>query len=199
MPRTPAVDVEVEGGAEALDGGDGAGVRIGEAGGASGGAQPDEDGAEEDGEDSREQRAILSEREAESPGHGQGPLPIAGRGQDGGDEVRAEVDHAAAATRRTHRAALARERDQAIEPAAGAADADETVSELAAGEVAPELGLDVARQTEAMRAALARFFEHRFEVGGDDLMEDRGLGGAAAIGGRPRHPRVAAMRRWPGA
>ena len=186
--------------AEALGDGARTGVAAADAGAARAAAMVREHDAHERAEDRGGEPRIPEQPEAQVTRQRQRPLPVARRRrQDMVDEVRGGLGHAPAVARGAQPARLTRPRHQQLEPARRAANAREAALEPAAVEVAPERGLDVAREPEAVRRAGARLGEHGLEVCGDDRVERRGLGPARPVAGRQRRdaaPGVRSKRWW---
>lgn len=145
------MDVEVERGAEALDDSHAAGfedaaypIRP------RAPAQPSRDDADESAEHDAGECGVEGHAESKTERNGQHPLPHRDLGHDVITEMRGEVAHAAAETRRTEAAALARKRDEAVLSAAIAGDPNESMGQNAA----PEERLDLVDH-EARQAASA--------------------------------------------
>ena len=88
-----------------------------------------------------------------------------------------------ARTRRTDAARFTGKRDDDLVATRLAQDAAKTVGKDAATQVRRELALDVARQPAAVRVSVAHLREHRLRVLGDELVQNRALGGPAAVAG----------------
>jgi len=165
------VDVEVEGAAEALDGSDAAGPRLGRPQPPRGPPLPGEDGAGEHVEQTRGEGRVTGGEEADPPRQREDPLPHRRRRQHVPDQVVGPVLHASGGAGGAH-VRLARERDQPLETAVGTADPGEAASQDAAVEVGAQLALDEGRQTAPMLAALAGAGEERFELVAYNLVQD---------------------------
>ena len=137
------VEVGIEGGAEAVQEGDGAqlGVRPGAGAGA---AERGADGAEQDAEHGAGERGVAGQEGAQALRHGEHPLADGHWGQDVVGQVGGDLDHAAGVAGGTDAATLAGEGDQALGRAGVAADAGKTVRENAAAQVGAEVVLDPA-------------------------------------------------------
>ena len=139
------VDVQVQRVAEALHEGDGSAMPARDRPLLPGAApQRREDAAHEDVEHVAHERRVVGKPVAERKGQREHPLPHRHLGQHAIDEMRSGVGHAAPAARRAEAAALAREGDDAIEPAAVAVHADETMREDPAAQEGAELTRDDA-------------------------------------------------------
>ena len=127
----------------------------------------------------------------------QDPLTHRHIGKDVIDQMRRSLRHASAATPRTEPAALAREGDQSIQPAAGTPKAGEAASQTAAPQEVTKLLLDKLRKPLAIPQRRGLGVEG-LEVVPDDPVQDGG-GIARFIGGRwLRHaPWRGALRATP--
>lgn len=122
------VEVGVEGGAEAVEEGDGAELGIGLGAGAAA-AQGGADGAEQDPEHGTGEGGVVMEERSDALRDGEHPLADRERRQYVVGEVGGDLDHAPGVAGGADAAALAREGYQSLGAAVETADAGETVGE----------------------------------------------------------------------
>jgi len=173
------VDVQVQRVAEALHEGDGSAMPARDRPLLPGAApQRREDAAHEDVEHVAHERRVVGKPVAERKGQREHPLPHRHLGQHAIDEMRSGVGHAAPAARRAEAAALAREGDDAIEPAAVAVHAHEAIRKDPAAEEGAKLARDEAGHRPLARG---RGSQEALEFLLHDLVEVARFGLAARI------------------
>jgi hypothetical protein len=181
------VEVRVEGGAEAVEEGDGADLGVGGGAGAVV-AQPGADGPEQDPEHGAGEGGVVVEEGTDPLGDGEHPLPDRERRQDLVVQVGGDLDHPAGVAGGADAAALAREGHEALGGAVVAPDSGEAVGQDAAAEVGAEVLLDPARHALAPRVGLGGPGQEDPDVVLDNGVEGRGWAGG---GGRRRRGRWA--------
>lgn len=161
------VDVEVEGRAGTLDGGDCADVGGPVASGAGEAPQGHADGADVLAEDGAGQLGVPGEVAAEGVGEAENPVADRDWWEDAVDQVRGRVRHATPHAAGAEAAALAAEGDQDVVSAVGTGDACEAVGEDAAVEEGSELAGDEGGEAGVGAGELGAVQE-----GGEVLLED---------------------------
>jgi hypothetical protein len=173
------VEVEVQGGAEALDEGDGAALAARSApvlprAPAELGEECADEGAQHGAREPRVVGAAIAKR----IGKREHPLADRHSGEDAVHEARRGVGHAPPTAGGTEAAALARERNEPVEPAVVAVHAQEAEGQHTAAEVVPELLLDEAGHGLVPPARLG---QKGLELPPDDAVEDALLGAVARV------------------
>jgi len=147
------VEVGVEGGAEAVQEGYGAEVRVG-TGTRTGAAERGADGAPQDAEHVAGEARVVGQEGADPLRQGAHPLAERQRRQDVVAEVGGHLHDAARVAGGADAAALAGEGDEPLGGARVAADAGEAVGKDAAAEIGAEVGLHPARHAVAVGIGL---------------------------------------------
>jgi hypothetical protein len=140
------VDVQVQRGAKALDDRHRPAAPPGRALLARATAERSEHGAHEDARDGAAERVVPGEHVSQPVRQAQHPLPHRDHGEDVIHQVRSTLGHAPAAAARTHRAAFARERNQAVQPTSAAMEARESTGQKAAAQESVKLLFNEPRQ-----------------------------------------------------
>jgi len=189
------VQVQVQGGAEALDERDGA-ARAARSGPlqSSAPAKLGEERTDEGAQHAAREARVVGAAVAERVGKREHPLADRHGGEDAVREVRRGVGHAPSAAGGTEAAAFARERYEAVLPAVVAVHAQEAEGQDAAAQIGAELLLDEAGSGLAARASVG---EEGLEPPLDDAIEDALLGAVACVdrGVRSRVVRAAIVKR----
>jgi hypothetical protein len=176
------VEVGIEGGAEAVQEGDGA--ELGVAGrGRAGAAQRGASAAEQDAQHVAGQARVVRQEGADPFRQGEHPLAERQRWQHVIGEVGGHLHHAAGVAGRADAATFAGEGHEALGGARIAADAGEAVGEDAAAEVGPEVVLDPLWEALAIGVGRCGVGEEGFEVVLDERVEGCGGGVAPAVDG----------------
>jgi hypothetical protein len=176
------VEVRVEGGAEAVQEGDGAELCV-DRSTRAGAAQRGADGAQQDAEHVTGEARVVGEEGADPLRQGEHPLAEGQRRQDLVGEVGGHLHHAAGVAGGAGAAALAGEGDQTLGGARVATDAGEAVSEDAATQVGTEVVLHPGRHALAVGVGRGGVGEEGLQVVLDEGVEGRGGGIAAAVDG----------------
>jgi len=187
------VDVQIQRGAETLGNRQAAAPSITNPEAARAAPLEAEQRTSEDREDGATQAVVPGEHEAEPVGQAEHPLADGHPWQDGVDSEGGALSHAAAPTARAEPPPLAREGQEAIEPAALAAQAGEAVGQDPAREELAELVLDNPRQAGAV-CPLGHVAKERVQMGAHDGVQCAALGRAGAVA-RGRAPQVGRSQR----
>jgi hypothetical protein len=161
------VEVGVEGGAKAVEEGDGADLRVGPGVGTAV-SQSGPDGAEQDPEHGPGEGGVVVEEGADPLGDGEHPLADRQRRQDVVIEMSGDLHHAPGVAGGADAATLAGEGHEALGGAVVAPDAGEAVGQDAAAEVGPEVLLDPPRHALAPWISLGDLGQESLEVVLDD-------------------------------
>ena len=137
-----------------------------------------EDRMHEDCEDGARELGVIGQAIAESEGEREHPLADGDHREDAIDQVRRRICHAAPTARWTESAALARERDHAVETAAVAVNAQKAMRQHATAKEGPELALDEARHGPLASVCPC---EERFELRLHRLVQHALVGAALYI------------------
>jgi hypothetical protein len=190
------MEVEIRSAATPLDGRDAAAARPDQAPAGGTAPLPAEDGAQEDPQHRAREPRVERELRAHRHRHREHPLADGHGWEDVVDQVRGQLTHPPAATRRTDPAPFARKGDDDGVPAALALGAHEAVLEPATAEVRLELAADERRPPPGP-VLPDRAGQERRQVRGDGPVEDGLLGLGAPVGwsrgtppshvGRPEH------------
>jgi hypothetical protein len=174
------VEVGIEGGAEAVEEGDGADLGVAGSGRA-GAAQRGADASEQDAEHVAGETRVTGQEGTDPLRQGEHPLTDGQRGQDVVGQVGGHLHHAAGVAGGADAAALAGEGDEALGGARVAADAGEAVGEDAAAEVGAEVVLHPARYAAAVGVGRGGIGQEGLEVVLDQGIERRGGGISTAV------------------
>ena len=176
------MDVGVQGRPKALDGRDRAPGAIGNPAPLGPAPLEAEHGAHEDAQHRAAQLMIPGERIAQPVRQRQHPLAHRQAAEHAVDQVRRQLGHPPAATRRTEATPLAGKGNEDLALAVGAPEPGKALRQDTAGEELAQFALNEARQPLAAPAQ-TRLGQERLKVLADHLVQYRVLGSPAHVGG----------------
>jgi hypothetical protein len=176
------VDVGIEGGAEAVEEGDGAGLGV-RRGIVTESQEQRADRLQEDAEHGSSERRVTGQERAQPLRQREDTLPNRQRRQDLIAEMGGDLHHPARVAGRADSAALAGEGDQTLGAAVRAARAGEPVSQDAAAQVGAELVLGPAGNGITAGIPGDRYREKALEMMLDDRVQRGGGGFATTVDG----------------